>query len=112
MGVVLHERAVGVAAEVEEAGHGRAQAEREAVYEQQVEQGVVDGRGELGAEVVGLVAQVDEGDEVAEGDELIILESMKMEIPIEAPVSGTLVEFLVEEDDPVDEDQVVARIEE
>ena len=66
------------------------------------------------SEMTGTVWQiaVDEGDNVAEGDELIILESMKMEIPIEAPVSGTLVEFLVEEDDPVEEDQVVARIEE
>jgi acetyl-CoA carboxylase biotin carboxyl carrier protein len=66
------------------------------------------------SEMTGTVWQIEvaEGDEVAAGDELIILESMKMEIPIEAPVSGTLIEFLVEEDDPVDEDQIVARIEE
>ena len=41
----------------------------------------------------------------------MILESMKMEIPIEAPVSGKLIELLVAQEDSVDEDQVVAVIE-
>ena len=41
----------------------------------------------------------------------MILESMKMEIPVEALVAGKLVELLVMEEDRVDEDQVVAVIE-
>lgn len=52
------------------------------------------------------------GDGVDEGDDLIILESMKMEIPVEAPVDGTIAEILVAEGQAVDEDQVLIRIEE
>ncbi|MBJ39132.1 MAG: hypothetical protein CMD83_11815 [Gammaproteobacteria bacterium] len=36
---------------------------------------------------------------------------MKMEIPVEAPCAGTIVELLVKEEDAVEEDQVVAVIE-
>ncbi len=43
------------------------------------------------------------GDEVAEGDEVVILESMKMEIPIEAEESGTVTAVHVAEGDGVDE---------
>ncbi|MFB6262806.1 MAG: acetyl-CoA carboxylase biotin carboxyl carrier protein subunit [Bradymonadaceae bacterium] len=65
------------------------------------------------AHITGTVWQieVEEGDEVEEGEDLIILESMKMEMPIESPADGTVAEILVEEDDPVDEEQVVARLE-
>ena len=48
---------------------------------------------------------------LAEEDVIMILESMKMEIPVEAPVAGKLVELLVAEEEGVDEDQVVAVIE-
>jgi len=41
----------------------------------------------------------------------MILESMKMEIPIEAPCAGTIKELMVKEEDSVVEDQVVALIE-
>ena len=51
------------------------------------------------------------GDSVAEGDELIILESMKMEIPVEAPCSGRLVEIRVTEGQNVEEGAVLAVIE-
>ena len=51
------------------------------------------------------------GDNVAEGDVLMILESMKMEIPVESPVSGSVVELSVAEEDQVEEDQVVAIVE-
>lgn len=50
------------------------------------------------------------GAAVAEGDVVMILESMKMEIPIEAEDAGVLAELLVAEGDAVSEDQVVARI--
>ena len=44
------------------------------------------------------------------GDVVMILESMKMEIPVEAPADGTIAELLVQEEDQVEEDQVVAVI--
>ena len=55
-----------------------------------------------------ITAQV--GDELDEEDVVMILESMKMEMPIEAPVDGTLTEILVKENDSIQEGQVVARM--
>ena len=68
---------------------------------------------EVLSEVTGNVwkIQATAGDEVSAEDVIMILESMKMEIPIEAPEAGRLVELLVQEEDQVDEDQVVAIIE-
>ena len=65
------------------------------------------------SEVKGKVWQIEAkvGDKVEQDDPIIILESMKMEIPIGAPCGGTVKEILVGEGDPVDEDQVVAVIE-
>ena len=48
------------------------------------------------------------GDRVGEGDVLMILESMKMEIPVEAPCAGVVAELRVGPEDPVDEGQIVA----
>jgi len=68
---------------------------------------------EVVSEVAGtvwkLVAEV--GATLAEGDPLVVLESMKMEVPVEAPAAGRLVELRVEREDPVDEDQVIALLE-
>ena len=68
---------------------------------------------EVRAEMVANVWQVraEVGQEVAAGDELVILESMKMEIPVDAPEDGTLVEIKVAEEDVVNEGDVVAIIE-
>ena len=68
---------------------------------------------EVTAEVTGNVwkIQAKVGDVLAGEDIIMILESMKMEIPIEAPVAGKLMALLVAEEDSVDEDQVVAIIE-
>lgn len=52
------------------------------------------------------------GDRLDEGDEILILESMKMEIPVEAPVDGVLLELKVTEGQPVNEAQVLAVMEE
>ena len=69
-------------------------------------------RVEVESEVTGKVwkVEVGVGDRVAEGDILVILESMKMEIPVESPRSGTVAELLVAPDQLVQEDQVVAVI--
>ena len=68
---------------------------------------------EVTSEVAGNVwkVQAKVGEVLAEEDVIMILESMKMEIPVEAPVAGKLVELLVAEEESVDEDQVVAVIE-
>lgn len=52
--------------------------------------------------------RVEVGQAVGEGDELIILESMKMEIPVEAPSAGTVAELRVAEKDQVQEGDVLA----
>ncbi|MEM9622863.1 MAG: acetyl-CoA carboxylase biotin carboxyl carrier protein subunit [Pseudomonadota bacterium] len=68
---------------------------------------------EIESEVTGNVWKVllEAGASVAEGDVIMILESMKMEIPVEAPVAGTLTEICVVPEDQVDEDQLLAVVE-
>ncbi|MEM8852406.1 MAG: acetyl-CoA carboxylase biotin carboxyl carrier protein subunit [Pseudomonadota bacterium] len=65
------------------------------------------------AEVTGLVWKllVAIGDEVAEGAEVAILESMKMEVPVYAPVAGRVVEIVAPESAPVEEGATVVVIE-
>ncbi len=65
------------------------------------------------SEVTGNVWKVllEVGSEVAEGDVIMILESMKMEIPVESPVAGTLTELKVSAEDQVEEDQILAVVE-
>ncbi len=53
---------------------------------------------------------VEQGDEVDEGDELIILESMKMEIPVEAPSAGSVSEVRVAQGDQVQEGDVLVTL--
>ena len=67
---------------------------------------------EVESEVTGSVWKilVEEGSKVTSGDVVMILESMKMEIPVEASTDGTIAELLVQEEDQVEEDQVVAVI--
>ena len=55
-----------------------------------------------------LIAAV--GDEVEEGDELVILESMKMEIPVEAPVTGSVSEIHIAQGDQVQEGDTLVTI--
>jgi len=68
---------------------------------------------EVKAELVGnlwkIVTEV--GQQVEVDDTIMILESMKMEIPITAPVAGTIKEIKVKEGEVVQEGQVVAVIE-
>lgn len=53
---------------------------------------------------------VAEGDTVADGDTLVILESMKMEIPVVCEVAGTVATLAVAEGDTIDEDGLIADI--
>jgi biotin carboxyl carrier protein len=54
---------------------------------------------------------VAEGDTVEDGDTLVILESMKMEIPVLAEDSGTVVGLKVAEGDVIQEGDLIAVIE-
>ena len=57
---------------------------------------------------VVLKIEVAPGDRVEEGDTLIVLESMKMEIPVSAPRAGTVVAILAQEKQVVEEGQKIA----
>jgi len=61
-------------------------------------------------EVTGLVWKVERtaGDSVAAGDVLMIIESMKMEIPVQVGESGTVLKVCVQTGDAVNEGDVVA----
>ena len=52
------------------------------------------------------------GDAVAEGDELMVLEAMKMETPVKANKAGTVVDILVNEKDVVTAGQALLSVEE
>jgi acetyl-CoA carboxylase biotin carboxyl carrier protein len=68
---------------------------------------------EVRAEMVANVWKVvvAQGDSVADGDTLVILESMKMEIPVLAEGDGTVSTMHVAEGDVVQEGDVIAVIE-
>jgi acetyl-CoA carboxylase biotin carboxyl carrier protein len=69
---------------------------------------VAEVRAEMVANVWKVVAT--EGDQVEDGDTLVILESMKMEIPVLAEDSGTLAKLHVSEGDVVQEGDLIATI--
>ena len=65
---------------------------------------------EVRAQITGVVFQVvaDAGTRVAAGDPILILESMKMEVPVEAPRDGVVRALRVAEGQTVQEGDVVA----
>ncbi len=65
---------------------------------------------EAKTEVTGAVWKIvtEVGQKVDAGDTIMIIESMKMEIPVIAEEDGVIQKFLVEETTPVSEGQVVA----
>jgi acetyl-CoA carboxylase biotin carboxyl carrier protein len=66
-------------------------------------------RAEMVANVWKVVAAA--GDNVDDGDTLVILESMKMEIPVLAESAGVVAEIAVNEGDVVQEGDLIARVE-
>jgi acetyl-CoA/propionyl-CoA carboxylase biotin carboxyl carrier protein len=75
--------------------------------------GAAHGDGDLRAPMPGQVLLVNhgEGDEVQAGDAVVVLESMKMELSLVAPVAGRVTGLSVEVGDMVTRDQVVATVE-
>ena len=64
------------------------------------------------ATVAGRVIQctAKEGAQIQSGDEVAKIESMKMEIPVEAETSGYIARWLVQEGDEVQEGQVLVEL--
>jgi acetyl-CoA carboxylase biotin carboxyl carrier protein len=67
---------------------------------------------EVKAHITGTVWKIEKqiGDSVSEGDVIVILESMKMEMPVEAPAAGTIATIACKEGQAVDEGQVLATL--
>jgi acetyl-CoA carboxylase biotin carboxyl carrier protein len=68
---------------------------------------------QIEAQIAGNVWKIEKqvGDTVGEDDVLVIIESMKMEIPVEAPRAGRIAEIRVREGDSVEEGAVLAVLE-
>ena len=64
---------------------------------------------EVEAQITGNVWKIEKqaGDSVATDEVILILESMKMEIPVEAPCTGRIAEIRVNEGDSVEEGDVL-----
>lgn len=67
---------------------------------------------EARADIVANVWKLDsvEGQHVCEGDVIAVLETMKMEIPVPAPATGTVTRIAVAEGQIVQEGDVIAEI--
>jgi acetyl-CoA carboxylase biotin carboxyl carrier protein len=65
------------------------------------------------AHITGTVWKIEKrvGDVVAAGDSVVILESMKMEMPVEAPAAGKIAEIRCAEGEAVEEGAVLAVLE-
>jgi acetyl-CoA carboxylase biotin carboxyl carrier protein len=68
---------------------------------------------EVPAHITGTVWKIEKavGDQVAAEDVLIILESMKMEMPVVAPEAGKIKEILCRETQPVNEGDILVILE-
>jgi acetyl-CoA carboxylase biotin carboxyl carrier protein len=68
---------------------------------------------DIKSEIAGKVWKIEAkpGDRIDEDDAIIILESMKMEIPVSAPFDCVVTEILVAEEEAVAEGQPVAIVE-
>lgn len=65
---------------------------------------------DITAHITGTIFKIEKhvGDNVAAGEDVIILESMKMEIPLESPVAGVVQHILVAEGQAVAEGELLA----
>lgn len=68
---------------------------------------------QVNSEIAGSVWKIvaAQGNTLAADDVIVILESMKMEIPVTAPKAGTLAKLHVAEGDMIGEGQLIATIE-
>jgi len=67
----------------------------------------------VAAHITGTVVKIEKksGEAVKAGETLLVLESMKMEMPLESPVGGTVTEVRCAEGQPVPEGDILAVVE-
>ena len=70
-------------------------------------------RSTVKTEITGKVWKItaEKGQRLAEDEPIVILESMKMEIPVAAPIACTVLDIVVNEGDSVTEGDVIAHVE-
>lgn len=85
-------------------GEGRRQNQATTTLEDIFEMARKDIRAEISGTVISVLVKV--GDAVAEGDELAVIEAMKMEIPVTAPFSGKVMEVRIAESDAIAENDL------
>jgi acetyl-CoA carboxylase biotin carboxyl carrier protein len=70
-------------------------------------------RSTVKTEITGKVWKItaEKGQRMTEDEAIVILESMKMEIPVSMPVACTIIEIVVSEGDSVSEGDVIAYVE-
>ena len=68
---------------------------------------------EIRSELIGSVWKIEVVvvQKIAEGDTVVLIESMKMEIPISSPHAGTITGILVAEGESVEKEQLIAILE-
>ena len=68
---------------------------------------------DITAHITGTIFRIEKqvGEQVVAGEEVIILESMKMEIPVESPTGGVITKIMVQEGDMVEEGTLLAVVE-
>jgi acetyl-CoA carboxylase biotin carboxyl carrier protein len=81
----------------------------ERVWRQEQGMATIEVKTEITGNVWKITAEI--GQQLKEDETILVLESMKMEIPVAAPEDGRLTEILVAEGDTITEGSVVARIE-
>lgn len=69
----------------------------------------LDVRSDIAAAIWQVLVQPDS--QVGEGDEVLILESMKMEVPVTAPRAGRVLEVLVVAGQSIEEGELLIRLE-
>lgn len=84
--------------------NGRASKLNDNNFRGQLEMARKEVRSEISGTVISVLAKM--GHTVSAGDELAVIEAMKMEIPLTAPFSGKIIEVQIAESDTIAENDL------